>query len=78
MIWLLERAGERLQYEIRPAVDGDGYQLVWTQNGQSRVEHFSNPDDAAARRHEIENKLKLDGWSRVGRETPHPDGKRFV
>lgn len=78
MLWFFERSGERLQCEIRPAVDGKGFELLWTQAGQTRVEHFNDDKDAAARRRELENKLKQDGWNRVGRETPHPDEKRFI
>lgn len=78
MLWFFERSGERLQCEIRPAVNGNGFELLWTQAGQTRVEHFNDDKDAAMRRREIENKLKQDGWSRVGRETPHPDEQRFI
>lgn len=80
MIWFFARSGERLSCEIHPAEDGDGYELVWNQNGDTRKERFSTAAAAVARRREVEAKLKHDGWTRVGRETPpaHPDAKRFL
>lgn len=79
MIWFFERPGERLSCEIRPTADGVGYELVWDQNGQTHTERFLTSDEVDARRCELETKLKLDGWKRLGRETPpHPDAKRFI
>ena len=79
MLWFFERSGERLACEIRPADQGAGFDLVWTQDGNTRLEHFETADAALVRRRELETKLKQDGWSRVGRETPpHPDAKRFL
>lgn len=79
MLWFFERSGERLVCEIRPAEEGEAFELAWTQDGKTRVEHFISADEASARRHDLESKLKQDGWKRVGRETPlHPDAKRFL
>ena len=74
MLWIFERASEQLQCEIRLA-EGEGFELVWTQDGATRVEHFASVDDATARRREMDKKLKEDGWKRIGRETPP---KRFL
>jgi hypothetical protein len=71
MIWFFERAGVRLQCEIRSAAEGSGLELVWTTpDGQTHVERSDDENELTKRRHELEAKLKLDGWQRVGRETP--------
>jgi hypothetical protein len=64
---------ERLQCEIRPACPADReLNLVWTQNGKHHVEHFADAADAERRRKHLEDNLKNDGWTRIGRVTPPP------
>lgn len=76
MLWFFERAGVRLQCEIRPCGDVPGFELVWTApDGQVHVERSEDPATLTQRRRELEDRLKLDGWKRVGRETPE---KRFL
>ena len=70
MIWFFERAGKHLQCEIRPASSGAGFEVEWTQNGQTRLERFENSEAAQDRRRVIEEQLVRDGWKRVGRVTP--------
>jgi hypothetical protein len=77
MLWFFKRSGQRLQCEIRPAADGCGVELMWTQEGDTRLERFTDVDDATARRRQLDAQLKHDGWVRIGRETP-PDAKRFL
>lgn len=72
MIWILERPGERLQCEIRPAIEGDGFELVWsTTDGRAHVERSEDAEDLLQRRRFLEERLRLDGWIRAGRTTPH-------
>ncbi len=71
MLWFFERGDERLQCEIRPAAEGTGFELVWTSpDGQVHTEHGDDPAVLTERRRELEKKLELDGWKRVGRVTP--------
>lgn len=71
MIWFFERAGMRLQCEIRAAADERGFELVWTtSDGQVHTERSGDPAGLTKRRRELEESLKLDGWTRLGRETP--------
>jgi hypothetical protein len=70
MIWFFDRAGKHLQCEIRRASDGTGFEVEWTQNGQTRLERFENSKAVEDRRRVIEEQLVRDGWKRVGRVTP--------
>lgn len=71
MIWVLERPGERLHCEIRPSLDREGFELIWsTSDGRSHVEWSDSADDLLQRRRFLEERLRLDGWVRVGRTTP--------
>jgi hypothetical protein len=71
MIWILERPGERLQCEIRPALERDGFELIWsTADGRCHVEWSASADDLLQRRRFLEERLRLDGWIRSGRTTP--------
>jgi len=68
---LFERAGVRLKCEVRVAMNGDGFELVWTNpTGEIRVERSHDPAVLAQRRQQLQDLLKVDGWTRVGRVTP--------
>lgn len=75
MLWFLERGSDRLQCEIRPAMDGRGFELVWTQAAPEHIERFEDGDSAEQRWRQLEESLKQDGWTRIGRITPP---KRFL
>lgn len=70
MIWFFERAGKHLQCEIRPAPDGNEFEVEWIQNGETHLERFEHSEAAEDRRRVIEEQLIRDGWKRVGRITP--------
>ena len=71
MIWFFERPGERLQCEIRPSGEGEGFELVWTTtDGRMLIERSVDPEDLMRRRRLLEERLRLDGWVRPGRTTP--------
>jgi hypothetical protein len=79
VIWVFERSGRQLHFEIRPAPEGGEFELVWTDaDGQQHIERSANATDLDERRRELEERLKLDGWTRVGRVTPQPGEKRFL
>ncbi len=75
MLWTFERSGERLQCEIRWAADGAGVELVWTRDGQTRVERFADTEQATVRRRDLEAKLTRDGWN-LSLLHPTPLGSR--
>jgi hypothetical protein len=56
------RDDERLTCEIRPVEEG-GFELVWTQDGEHHIEHFSLESQAKARSSHVEESLLLGGWS---------------
>lgn len=71
MIWFFDRPGERLQCEIRPSVEDDGFELVWTTtDGRTLVERSGDAEELLQRRRFLEERLRLDGWVRAGRTTP--------
>ena len=63
MIWLFDRGGERIQYEIRRDDNGPGYLLVITSStGQQHVEHVEEPTELIERTINQMQQLKEDGW----------------
>jgi hypothetical protein len=71
MIWFFERSGVQLQCEIRPASEHGGFELAWTSpDGQAHIERSDDVEALNTRRREVEEYLKRDGWTRVGRVTP--------
>ena len=71
MIWFFQRRREQLQCEIRSAEVGDGFELVWSApDGRIHVERSRDSATLVRRRRALEDRLKLDGWIRLGRRTP--------
>ena len=71
MIWFFDRPGERLQCEIRPCGESDGFELVWTTTGgRTHVERSGDAEELLQRRRLLEERLRFDGWVRAGRTTP--------
>ena len=63
MIWLFDRNGEQLKYEIRRQDDGDGFLLVMTQaDGQKKVEHVDQPSELIEKSVDQMKQLREDGW----------------
>ncbi len=66
MLWVFDRDGEQLRYEIRRDDNGTGYMLVMTStNGHRQVQKVEQPTDLIERSLEELRRLKDDGW-RVG------------
>lgn len=63
MIWLFDRGGEKIAYEIcRDEVNG-GFLLVITgATGQKRVEHVAHPTELIERSIDQMRRLHEDGW----------------
>ena len=63
MIWLFDRDGEQLKYEICRQEDGDGFLLVMTQaNGQKKVEEVTQPSELIEKSVLQMRQLREDGW----------------
>jgi len=76
VLWFFERAGERLQCEIRPSTHAAGFELEWTtQDGHVNVERSETPDQLAQRWFELEQGWKRDGWKKLD-EVAHSRPKR--
>ncbi len=59
------RDGDQLICHIRPARTGNGFELVYTQDGEDHVEHYPLESLAKARCTRVEEDLIYDGWSLV-------------
>ena len=63
MIWLFDRNGELLTYEICRQDNGDGFLLVMTQaDGQKKVEHVDQPSELIEKSVDQMKQLREDGW----------------
>ena len=61
MIWLFDRGGQKIAYEI--SRDDEGFLLVLTsETGQKRVERIAHPTEAIERSSEQMRRLQEDGW----------------
>ena len=66
MIWLFDRGGEKLTYEICRQDNGNGYLLVTTErDGQRIVERVDQPTKLIERSVNQMRQLRADGW-RIG------------
>ena len=62
VIWLFDRGGEKLQYEICRDISG-GFKLVMTAaDGRKRVERVAEPTKLIERSVDQMRQLKADGW----------------
>ena len=63
MVWVFEREGERLQYEVRRAPDAAGYQIRITfPDGHVQSDTLVEAADLLDRCAEVGQALKADGW----------------
>ena len=61
MIWLFDRGGEKIAYEI--CRDAQGFLLVMTSaTGQKRVERIAHPTELIERSTDQMRRLQQDGW----------------
>ena len=63
MIWLFDRGGKQLKYEICRNENGAGYLLVMTSSdGEKRVERIEQPTEVIDRSLDQMHRLHNDGW----------------
>jgi hypothetical protein len=62
MIYFFVRGAERKSCELRLNPDGEGYELVITENGKVQLERFNGIERLLAREHELLNAWKALGW----------------
>ena len=63
MIWLFDRNGEQLKYEICRKDDGNGFLLVMTQaDGQKKVEQVDQPSELIEKSVDQMRQLCDAGW----------------
>ncbi len=63
MIWLFDRDGKKLKYEICKDNKGDGYMLVLTSSdGDKQVERVDQPSVLIERSIVRMRQLRSDGW----------------
>lgn len=61
MIWLFDRGGDHLKYEI--CRQEDGFLLVTTQaNGEKQVEHVEQPTEVIEKSVQQMRQFREDGW----------------
>ena len=63
MIWLFDRGGEKITYEICRDDEHGGFLVVMTAaTGQKRVERIEHPTELIERSMEQMRRLHEDGW----------------
>ena len=63
MIWLFDRGGEKISYEIRRDGATGGFLLVMTSgSGQQRIERIGNPTELIEKSSDQMRRLQEDGW----------------
>ena len=63
MIWLFDRGGEQLRYEICRQDNGNGFLVVMTQaDGQKKVEEIDQPSELIEKSVDQMKKLRAAGW----------------
>jgi hypothetical protein len=63
VLWTYIRNGARLRYEVRLAMDGDGYELILTYpGGQEVAELYGSRDALKERTAQLERQLAAEGW----------------
>lgn len=63
MIWLFDRGGEKIRYEIcRDTATGKFLLVMTASNGEKRVERIEHPTDVIERSSEQMRRLQEDGW----------------
>jgi hypothetical protein len=63
VVWLFDRDGEKIRYEICRDESGDGFLLVMTSSsGHKRVDRIANPSELIERSTEQMRQLQDDGW----------------
>jgi hypothetical protein len=63
VVWLFDRGGEKLKYEICRQDGRNGYLLVMTEpDGQRKIEEVDQPTEVIERSVDQMRQLRKDGW----------------
>jgi len=63
VVWLFDRDGEKIRYEICRDENGDGFLLVMTSSaGHKRVDRITDAHELIERSTEQMRQLQHDGW----------------
>jgi hypothetical protein len=63
MFYFFSRGKQTLRCEVRPAIDGDGYEIVVTDHdGSERVEYHPTSDEVHRRWLQLHDQFSHDGW----------------
>lgn len=73
MIWIFERANERLRCEIRRETTGQGFELIITNpDGSHRMERFEETSALIKRSLDLQMELIEAGWRPPSSTPPNP------
>ena len=72
MIYFFRRGAESISCETRINADGDGYELLITEQRKQRIEPFATVADMLAREHELLQAWRAQGWIDVGLSPKNP------
>jgi len=72
VIYFFRRADATLTSETRLNPDGEGFQLVITENATTRIESFNTLAPLLAREHELLQAWRAQGWRDVGAPAKTP------
>lgn len=70
MIWFFERESERLQYEIRREMAGEGYELVIRESAARKVEMVTSASELIERSQDVWMGLLRGGWRPLPSQDP--------
>jgi hypothetical protein len=62
MIWLFDKAGERLRYEIQRERNGRYRVVITRPDGTESIEEVDEPAELIERSVQLMNSLRGDGW----------------
>jgi len=62
MIWLFDKAGERLRYEIQRERNGRYRVVITRPDGTESIEEVEEPAELIERSVQLMNSLRGDGW----------------
>jgi hypothetical protein len=62
MLYVFVRGSQRKTCETRLSADGAGYELVVSEEGVERIDHYASMERMLAREHELLQAWRAQGW----------------
>jgi hypothetical protein len=63
MFYFFQRGSDLLRCEVRPAAEGDGYEISIVQrDGSERIEHHATSEQVHQRWLELHDQFQNEGW----------------